>query len=142
MSSGAGEIRPELPSRLPPAAMLGASLLIVALIGVMSWRTGQEAVQTQRELTISQNIRNSSVDLLSALKDAETGQRGFLLTGRKEYLEPYRSALSALPGIMKNLWSLTPGRPDQVRRLREMEPVVDSKIAELRESVELGQEER
>ncbi len=48
----------------------------------------------------------TSTQLLSALKDLETGQRGFLLTGKDEYLEPYDAARSQLPGQMEALAKL------------------------------------
>ena len=142
MIPGAKSTSPVLPSRIEPAAMLGFSLLIVASIGFLSYRTGQEALESERERTLSRGIRDSAVELLSTLKDAETGQRGFLLTGRDEYLQPYRMAVASLPGIMKRLWSGMSGRSDQVNRLKQLEAAVDLKMAELRETVELGQEQR
>jgi len=142
VNSGAKIPTPALPSRLRPAAMLGISLLIVALIGFLSWQTGQQALSSEHERTVSRGIRDSAIELLSTVKDAETGQRGFLLTGRDEYLRPYRSAVTALPAIVTRLWSWTSGRPHQVSRVRQLEGLVDLKMAELRETVELAREQR
>jgi hypothetical protein len=47
MIPGAKSTSPVLPSRIEPAAMLGFSLLIVASIGFLSYRTGQEALESE-----------------------------------------------------------------------------------------------
>src|SRR6201996_7897299 len=41
--------------------------------------------------------------LLSEMKDAETGQRGYVITGEQEYLEPYNSAIASVPGSLSEL---------------------------------------
>ena len=51
----------------------------------------------------TEQVLSTTASLLSALKDAETGQRGYLLTGRTDYLEPYNSALSV---VRRNLEQL------------------------------------
>ena len=55
--------------------------------------------------------------LLSSLKDAETGQRGFLLTSRESYLQPFNDARASLPGQIQQLRNLTFDNPQQQARL-------------------------
>lgn len=55
--------------------------------------------------------------ILSELKDAETGQRGFLLTGLELFLEPYNHALTSWSGEFATLRRLTADNPDQQRGL-------------------------
>src|SRR3990172_10964625 len=55
--------------------------------------------------------------LLSLLKDAETGQRGYLLTGAERYLEPYQDALAALWERQRELRVGLADRPRQRERL-------------------------
>jgi PAS domain S-box-containing protein len=57
-------------------------------------------------------------DVLATLIDAETSQRGFLLTGREPFLEPYRQAVRNLPGHLANLQGLTAADADQRQDLR------------------------
>ena len=47
-------------------------------------------------MTHTHQVRGELADLLSELKDAETGQRGYVITGDESYLEPYKSALTAI----------------------------------------------
>jgi len=73
--------------------------------------------------------------VLSALKDAETGQRGFLITGREDYLEPYHDAVSRLPAEFQLLKTLTADNPSQQTRIEAIEPRVQSYLAHLEATV-------
>ena len=74
--------------------------------------------------------------VLSTLKDAETGQRGYLLTGDEQYLAPYTAARSELPGLLKSLrGSLTDA--GQLRRLDGIEQLAVEKITELGQTIEM-----
>ena len=74
-------------------------------------------------------------NLLSVMKDAETGQRGYLLTGEDSYLVPYREAQAALPQALVDLSSLTAGDSIQTARLGEMRKHIDAKMAELAKTI-------
>ncbi len=76
--------------------------------------------------------------LESTLKDAETGQRGFLIFGDERYLAPYRDATARLPTLLKTM------RSSQSSHLSEddfaiLEKLIDRKLAELRTTVDLRQ---
>jgi methyl-accepting chemotaxis protein len=77
------------------------------------------------------------VGLLSELKDAETGQRGYLITGYDSYLEPYQSALAAIQGTLSDVRKLTADNPNQQRRLTAIAPLIDAKLAELKQTIDL-----
>ncbi len=74
--------------------------LILALIGGVAYVNTTELQATARWVTHTYQVLDTSSSLLTRLSDAETGQRGYLLTGEERYLEPYRSALDQ---IEKNL---------------------------------------
>src|SRR5579859_4755414 len=91
-------------------AIAGVSVILVALLSYYDWdRYGRVSEQ----LDNTWRIALAATDLLSALKDAETGQRGFLLTGRESYLDPYRHAEAAVPQLLGSMTGLTAGRPRQ-----------------------------
>jgi PAS domain S-box-containing protein len=73
--------------------------------------------------------------LLSEMKDAETGQRGYLLTGDDRYLEPYNTALQAMPGEFQELRNLTSDNPRQQSRFENLRSLIDAKLAELKETI-------
>src|SRR4051812_49911801 len=90
--------------------MLLASVIMVAalaLVGVVSYLGTGRLVETSRLVERSHDVLEQIDALMLALKDAETGQRGYLLTGKEEYLAPYVGALGTIDGLLKELRSLT-----------------------------------
>lgn len=77
---------------------------------------------------------------LSHIQDAETGQRGFLLTENPSYLEPYIYGSSNAKGNFKNLKRLTSDYPQQQKRLETIKKYMDLKLNELAETIKLTQE--
>ncbi len=75
--------------------------------------------------------------LLSALKDEETGQRGYLLTGETPYLEPYQAALGLVRSNMAGLKELTLDNPAQQQRLAAIEALVLDKEGKLKRTIDL-----
>ncbi len=97
--------------------MLLIAGLIVILIAAFSYQNGRLRAAASDELRISRRIQELTAQLLSTLTDAETGQRGYLLTGREEYLAPYEGAVPAIPGILRKLReaAASPARRDSAR---------------------------
>jgi PAS domain S-box-containing protein len=112
-------------------------VLLVAGLSYQTWITfnrGSEQLETTRQIVRSTNA------LLSALKDAETGQRGYLLTGNDQYLRPYRQALTDIPVNLKLLADGAPaGGPGQSRRAEALRPLIGDKLDELKQTIELRQ---
>ena len=75
--------------------------------------------------------------VLSLLQDAETGQRGYLLTGKPTYLEPFTSATSDLDKVVEKLGLEVADNASQVQALTTLRLVVNDKLDELLETIEL-----
>jgi len=75
--------------------------------------------------------------LLSSIQDAETGQRGFVLTGNERYLDPYQEALTSIRQRIVEIADLTKDNSNQQRRLPMLTRHVDSKLAELKETIDI-----
>jgi PAS domain S-box-containing protein len=78
------------------------------------------------------NVQAGAEGVLSLLKDAETGQRGYVITGSTQYLEPYEAALAALPQQIDRLRVLTSDNADQQGRLARLDGLVKRKVDRLR----------
>ena len=76
-------------------------------------------------------------ELNLAIRRAETGQRGFLLTGEDEYLAPYQAALGRVAFLQGELQRLTADNPAEQDRLRNLSPVVQHKLEELAQTIQL-----
>ncbi|MER8463682.1 CHASE3 domain-containing protein [Mesorhizobium sp. M1396] len=75
--------------------------------------------------------------LLSLAQDAEGGQRGYLLTGEKSYLEPYRRAVGAIPGQLARIDSMTAPDDQVVQQINHIKDALSQKQAELAETIAL-----
>jgi methyl-accepting chemotaxis protein len=118
---------------------LGFALPIALLIalGAVSYRISDLLVINGQQVTHSYQVLETLASLESQMKDAETGQRGYLLTGRDAYLEPYNAALIGIPKKLGELRTLTADNAVQQQRLAQAQPYVDSKLAELKQTIEL-----
>jgi signal transduction histidine kinase/ActR/RegA family two-component response regulator len=75
--------------------------------------------------------------LLSLAQDSESGQRGYLLTGEKSYLEPYRRAVAAIPGQLARIDSMTAPDDQLVQQINRIKDALSQKQAELAETIAL-----
>ncbi|MGP0022364.1 MAG: CHASE3 domain-containing protein, partial [Streptosporangiaceae bacterium] len=89
------------------------------------------------DLTTSE-VTGASNDLLVGLLNAETGQRGYLLTANPVYLQPYHLALSTVPADQRRLGSLVPAVPGGRRYLAELKSLAAAKMAELAQTINLA----
>ena len=124
-------------SRVPEFIILCLSITIVVAIGTLSYSNARSAESASGELNLARNVVNLNAELLSALKDAESGQHGFLLTGQEQFLEPYSQRLSVIPELFMKLLQLTQPIPDERELVKAIEPLVTAKLSELRETVDL-----
>ncbi|HZS38428.1 MAG TPA: CHASE3 domain-containing protein [Polyangia bacterium] len=76
-------------------------------------------------------VRLSLAGLLSSLVDAETGARGYVITGDKEFLEPYDRGQSSWREQLAWVRTLTADNPDQQERLASLERLADERVAAL-----------
>ncbi len=75
--------------------------------------------------------------LLSLAQDAESGQRGYLLTGEKPYLEPYQKAVDALPGQLARIDKMSAGDDARMQQIAGIKDALSQKLAELAETIKL-----
>ncbi len=121
------------------AITFGLVLAVLTLAGnsLVSWHNARLLEENRAAMTQTFQVLIGLETLLSALQDAETGQRGFLLTGQDSYLEPYVAALTRIHGQIESLKAETAANPQQRARFVTLEQSIDAKLAELAETIEL-----
>src|SRR5258706_11897184 len=119
------------------AAGFATSFLLLLGIGVVAYRSIDALTKTSYLVAHTHLVMENISGVLSQLKDAETGQRGFVITGDEAYLEPYQSALGSVNKIVKDLQELTSDNPHQQKRIDELEPLIAAKFAELKQTIDL-----
>jgi PAS domain S-box-containing protein len=115
------------------------ALLLVLLTAMLTYRAWAAFERTRREAQVTRQLMDGTTTLLASLKDAETGQRGFLLTGSDRYLEPYRRAVAEIPASLDALARIEAGRrnPHEIERIDSLKRLVRVKMDELAETIEL-----
>jgi PAS domain S-box-containing protein len=113
-------------------------LLAVSFLSYQDWTAFQSsAPQVQHGRALLQQIDRT----LSSVRDAESGQRGFVLTGNPEYLDAYNVAVNDLPSELSNLRTLVTGEAALRTRVATLSALVTEKLSELKETVALRQNE-
>ena len=126
-------------SSLPGRTQAGFALAVVSifLIAALSYRSLEWRSEGARLVAHTIEVTQALDELLSTYKDAETGQRGYLLTGAQRYLDPYEAAVGALEKATARLRGLVADNPQQLERLATVTRIGADKMAELKETVEL-----
>jgi CHASE3 domain sensor protein len=89
--------------------MAGAGLVLAILLinALVSYRATRRLIDNERLVTRTHEVLTELEDVMSTMDDAETGERGYLLTGEKSYLEPYQSAVGVIHARVEKLEQLT-----------------------------------
>ena len=119
------------------SALLSIPVLVTIVTTVLLWNDLRRQLQTAALVEHTYQVLNTGELLLSTLKDAETGQRGYLLTGQERYLEPYQSALGKMASAQADLRRSTADNPAQQERLKETDRLIAAKLDELRRTIQL-----
>ena len=125
-------------TRLNTTMLAVVAVILIAIVG-LSYREWTQYRRATDDANRTRMVNDSVGRLVSGLLDAETGQRGFLLTGEARYLEPYNRAIQTIPAELAELNRLqSQGQPATVAPLNDL---VNQKIAVLRQTIELRRSE-
>jgi len=115
-----------------PMALLAAMVLVG--INETGHMRSQDAVQ---QMEFGLLARKNVSTLLQSMLDAETGQRGYLLTGDETYLAPYSTAVSTVHSNLDNLRTQFMAEPNDMQEFAYLSRQVSRKLAEMELSVRL-----
>jgi CheY-like chemotaxis protein/signal transduction histidine kinase/CHASE3 domain sensor protein len=124
---------------LPPKTLVGftAAILAVVLVSFVSYRALRSRSDALDRVNQSLAVLTQLQALLGSLQDAETGQRGYLLTDEESYLEPYNKARSAIPEELDRLRRATAGSPAAQENLEALQRTAAAKLEELQATIDL-----
>jgi PAS domain S-box-containing protein len=115
---------------------LGLAILTLIVMTVSTLQGWTALLAARDELFRTQQIDIAAAEVLQTVLDAETGERGFLLTGNEAYLEPYRRADALITLRLDTLTRLTRKSPEQQARVKRLDQLADAKMAELGRAIE------
>lgn len=131
---GVGRIRSK--AEIWAGAGVGLVLIFFLISGVVAYLNVQ-GLRANSQKVVGTHSALVAIDaVLSTVKDAETGQRGYLLTGQERYLQPYDEAVAELEAAFAVLGELTPLNPEQQTNLKEVERQIDIRMSLLNQGIQ------
>lgn len=117
--------------------MLGLGIaLLIGMVGASLWLV-QKNDSYSHEIVDLRRTRAAILDLLTTIQDAETGQRGYLLTRREEYLAPYSDAAETLADKRARLVAAIQNKPAYAAKLPGLQAALIAKLNEIGRTIDL-----
>jgi methyl-accepting chemotaxis protein len=110
-------------------------VLVFLVVSFFSYRTLLKIDTDENQVIHSYQVITNIDTLISDLENMETGQRGYVITGQKSFLEPYNTSSANLTDTFSTLQKMTIDNPVQQQNLLVMKPLIDAKVADLQNSI-------
>ena len=125
------------PSWARIALLASVGPLLLAAMAVMLGQEMYSARLIRTDLGKSFQFHVEVDELLSLLKDAETGERGYLISGDPAFLAPYRAASNDFGGQWARVTRLAPRTGPEAVQLRRLKPLIGAKFSEMQATIAL-----
>ena len=116
------------------------AIAIIAWLAVTSYDNTRKSEKAAKWVAHTNRVLYHSEEILALTIDLESGQRGYALTGLKEFLEPANLSAKQLRDHIKSLKTLTLDNPSQVKRIDELEKYINRKLAFVQRSIDVRNE--
>jgi PAS domain S-box-containing protein len=127
--------------RRPDRLYLVGALLILLAASFLSYQQWSAYQHSRPHILQTRAVLEQIGQALTQTTDAETGQRGFVLTGNPEYLQVYNQAITSLPAELNKLGALVADDAALRTRVATLNGLISEKLAELKQTVALRQNE-
>jgi PAS domain S-box-containing protein len=118
------------------AAGFGGALLILLAVSIVAYRTTAGFIVNAGQVTRSWEVLDRLDDVVSLLKDVETAERGYTITGEERDFQPYYSAIVPLQESTEQLQRLIGDNPGQQKRLSILSSLIGSLLGNSKQIVE------
>ncbi|MDB5777032.1 MAG: histidine kinase [Herbaspirillum sp.] len=103
-------------------------LLILLIVGVTAWQANSKQIENSYWVNHTHQVIARAESLLSALTEAESAARGYVISGNAVFLPPYARTQEDIEVQYRDLLSLTADNPEQQRRLFTIKPLIDQRV--------------
>jgi signal transduction histidine kinase/ActR/RegA family two-component response regulator len=122
--------------RVQLLTLVAGFVVLTVVVGARSWLIERQRLDNEA-MRVSYELQRQLTNALLLLQDAETGQRGYVLTADESYLQPYDEAMRALPAQFDGLMTAFAADPSQAARVGGLRTLMTEKLAELQEVIDL-----
>lgn len=105
------------------------SILILLIVGAYAYQSTRQSEQSSEWVNHTNQVIHEAQSILLYVGNIETAQRGYVITGKRKFLEPYENALEELPHVYARLLELVHDNPSQGKLLTEINHSLDRKQA-------------
>ncbi|MCZ4224171.1 response regulator [Pedobacter rhodius] len=116
---------------------LGLSLIILFISSLASYVSISNLIKSTELVKHSDEVILNVESIISTLKDAETGQRGYLLTGNKVFLEPYNGATDAALNTLNKVAESTRDNQKQQKNVDELRNIMLRRLGIIKSTIEI-----
>jgi methyl-accepting chemotaxis protein len=109
--------------------------LVLAASAALSYRQTAQLVKSQALVDHTYRVLAGLQSIVGTLTEAETAQRGFIITGDRRYLSQYEAAAAVVPGELNTMRALVSDNPAQQRRLAEVERTARTRLDTIAHSI-------
>lgn len=114
----------------------GTSLFLLIVSSIASFISIRNLLNSQQWVNHTNTVINKLENVISVLKDGETGERGFLLTGEAEFLAPYNGSSEKINRLMEDIRELTIDNPVQTQTIEQLREITDKRLADFRHMID------
>lgn len=111
-----------------PLVALVAALVIIGAISTLAYVSLHSLVERMQWVARTQEVLRETESVISSLKDVESGDRGYLISGEPEFLTIYRNAVAKIPSHLERLRELTADNAQQQERVRQLEQLAQARL--------------
>jgi methyl-accepting chemotaxis protein len=122
------------------ATGFGLSLLVLLVVAFVAFQGALQLTETTAGLVGTRENLRAIREVRALLLDAETGGRGFLLSGDEQYLRPYKQALEELNTDLSALRKTMANEPGQRERVVQLEPLIREKLSFMEDAIRMRQQ--
>jgi len=133
-------MKPKAGRFLIPAS-LAIAIVVVAFNAWLAYGAVRALLDSEELVEHTWQVILQVERIMSLVKDAETGNRGYLITGDDTYLQPYRVARRELPGELDRFQAMSADNPQQQARIVEMRARVQAKLTLLQQGIDLRRDD-
>jgi CHASE3 domain sensor protein len=132
-----------LKTLLSRSALIGAAPVMIALMlsGIISFSYNRLLKEYRDDVDHTFQVMSAIDSVLLQLQDAETGQRGFIITGDDSYLAPFEAGRAKLSEVLSRLNQLAADNAGQRARIEKIQHLAEGKLSELGDTIITRQRE-
>src|SRR5690242_16717094 len=112
-------------------------LAVLAVNALVSYRATRRLIDQDLLVSHTHDVLGELEATISTMTDAETGERGYIITGEARYLQPYETAVEQISNHIARLQQLTADNPSQQARIPVLKQKIDSRLNRMKNGIDL-----